>query len=204
VSTPPLTIGFSYRTLDPRGPRDQANVYTLHRDTTALIRPGDLLPRGLLPRCASMRTFLIRLLVNAVALGVAALVVDGISLDSDTTGGKILTLLIVAAIFGLVNAIIKPHTQAVHNPALRPDSRLDHIRVRRPHAVAHRRDLERHGAALLGGRVLVRVLRSLGYQLCELDPQRAPAGLAPRADGVPTRIVSGYRRRLWFVKACRW
>jgi putative membrane protein len=55
-----------------------------------------------------MRTFLIRLLVNAVALGIAALVVDGISLDSDTTGGKILTLLIVATIFGLVNALIKP------------------------------------------------------------------------------------------------
>jgi len=55
-----------------------------------------------------MRTFLIRLLVNAAALGVAALVVDGISLNSDTTGGKILTLLIVAAIFGLLNAIIKP------------------------------------------------------------------------------------------------
>jgi putative membrane protein len=55
-----------------------------------------------------MRTFLIRLLVNAVALWVATLVVSGIKLESDTTGGKILTLLIVAAIFGLVNAIIKP------------------------------------------------------------------------------------------------
>jgi putative membrane protein len=58
-----------------------------------------------------MRTFLIRLLVNAAALGVAALVVSGIRLDSDTTGGKILTLFIVAAIFGLVNAIIKPVLQ---------------------------------------------------------------------------------------------
>jgi putative membrane protein len=48
-----------------------------------------------------MRTFLIRLLVNAVALWI-------IELESDTTGGKIATLLIVAAIFGLVNAVIKP------------------------------------------------------------------------------------------------
>jgi putative membrane protein len=55
-----------------------------------------------------MRTFLIRLLVNAVALWIADVLVDGIKLESDSTGGKIATLLIVAAIFGLVNAIIKP------------------------------------------------------------------------------------------------
>jgi putative membrane protein len=55
-----------------------------------------------------MRTFLIRLLVNAVALWTAEILVDGIELKSDTLGGRIATLLIVAAIFGLVNTIIKP------------------------------------------------------------------------------------------------
>ncbi len=49
--------------------------------------------------------FLIRVLINAVALWVATQLVPGIQV-----GGQnyILTLLVVAVIFGLVNAIIKP------------------------------------------------------------------------------------------------
>jgi len=52
--------------------------------------------------------FLIRLLVTAGALWVAAAVVDGIDVTATTTLGKIGTYLVVAVIFGLVNAILKP------------------------------------------------------------------------------------------------
>lgn len=49
-----------------------------------------------------MRNFIIRFIINAVALAVAAWAVDGISYGSPRD------LLVVALIFGLVNAIIKP------------------------------------------------------------------------------------------------
>ncbi len=50
-----------------------------------------------------MSRLIIRLVINAVALWVAATYVAGISLTNDVTG-----LLIVALIFGLINALIKP------------------------------------------------------------------------------------------------
>ncbi|GAA2575438.1 phage holin family protein [Actinomadura fulvescens] len=52
--------------------------------------------------------FLIRVLINAVALWVATVLVDGISVSGDTTAKRWLTLLAVAVIFGVVNAFIKP------------------------------------------------------------------------------------------------
>ena len=52
--------------------------------------------------------FLIRILVTAVALWVAVIIVDGISVNGSSTIGNVLTLLAVAVIFGFVNAIIKP------------------------------------------------------------------------------------------------
>ena len=52
--------------------------------------------------------FLLRLLANTAALAVATFLLSGITLTSDSTGGKILTLLIVALIFGILNAIVKP------------------------------------------------------------------------------------------------
>lgn len=54
-----------------------------------------------------MSQFLVRLFVNAVALGVAAVIVPGIGFAGSETGA-IINVLIVALIFGLVNAIIKP------------------------------------------------------------------------------------------------
>ena len=50
-----------------------------------------------------MRNFVIRLLINSVALAGAAYVVDGIELSGDAT-----EILVVALIFGLVNALVKP------------------------------------------------------------------------------------------------
>jgi putative membrane protein len=51
---------------------------------------------------------LMRLLVNAVALSVAAWLLAGIKISGTSTSRKIVTLLVVAAIFGLVNALVKP------------------------------------------------------------------------------------------------
>lgn len=49
-----------------------------------------------------------RLVVNAVALAVAAWLLHGIAFSGSSTASKVVTLIVVAAIFGLVNALIKP------------------------------------------------------------------------------------------------
>lgn len=51
---------------------------------------------------------LIRLLITAVSLWIATLVIDGIDLTSDSAAGKAGTLIAVAVIFGVVNAILRP------------------------------------------------------------------------------------------------
>ena len=56
---------------------------------------------------------LLRILVVAAALGVAHLVVSGIELLGSSDPKKILTLIAVALIFGVVNAVIKPVVKAV-------------------------------------------------------------------------------------------
>jgi putative membrane protein len=50
----------------------------------------------------------IRVIVTAVALWVATVVVAGINVTTDTTIKRVATLLVVAVIFGLVNAFLKP------------------------------------------------------------------------------------------------
>jgi putative membrane protein len=50
----------------------------------------------------------IRVIVVAVALWVCTLIVPGIDVGGSTTGATIGTLLAVAVIFGLVNAVLKP------------------------------------------------------------------------------------------------
>ena len=59
---------------------------------------------------AHVRNFVVRVIVNGVALWVAALVVDGVDLaegDSDWTS-KLVTIFLVALLFGVINAFIKP------------------------------------------------------------------------------------------------
>ncbi|GGN70063.1 hypothetical protein GCM10010112_36160 [Actinoplanes lobatus] len=51
---------------------------------------------------------LIRLVITAVSLWIATLVIDGIQLTADTATSKAGTLLAVAVIFGLINAILRP------------------------------------------------------------------------------------------------
>ncbi len=52
--------------------------------------------------------FLIRILITAAALAVATAVVPGIELTAGTTLHKVATLVVVALIFGIVNAVLKP------------------------------------------------------------------------------------------------
>ena len=56
---------------------------------------------------------LLRILIVAAALGVAHLAISGIELLGNSNPKKILTLIVVALIFGVVNAVIKPVVKAV-------------------------------------------------------------------------------------------
>jgi putative membrane protein len=51
---------------------------------------------------------IVRLLAGAVALAAAAGLIDKISVGPGTTGERVITLLAVAIIFGLVNAVVRP------------------------------------------------------------------------------------------------
>lgn len=64
--------------------------------------------------------FLLRVLVNAAALWIAAYLIDGIHLaDGDTElGPRLLTIGLVALIFGLVNAIVRPIAMLLSLPLL--------------------------------------------------------------------------------------
>lgn len=67
-----------------------------------------------------MQNMLIKVGVNAVALWVAALVVDGVRLgeDADKLSTRLLTILLVALIFGVVNALVKPIAKVLSFPAI--------------------------------------------------------------------------------------
>jgi putative membrane protein len=52
--------------------------------------------------------FLIWVVVNALALAAAAWLLDGIEVTGATTQDRIITLVLVALIFGVVNAIVEP------------------------------------------------------------------------------------------------
>jgi putative membrane protein len=67
-----------------------------------------------------MKSFVIRVLVNGVALWVAALLVKGIHLGSTgaTTTQQLITLLWVAVIFGLINMLIKPILTVLSLPVI--------------------------------------------------------------------------------------
>ena len=57
-----------------------------------------------------MKAFLIKTGINAVALWVAALVLSGITLvhSGETASSKVITVIAVALIFGIINAIVRP------------------------------------------------------------------------------------------------
>jgi putative membrane protein len=57
--------------------------------------------------------FLLRLLISAAALGVATWAVPGITLPTASGWSKAGTLIVVALIFGLINATLKPLIKVV-------------------------------------------------------------------------------------------
>jgi putative membrane protein len=67
----------------------------------------------------SMKSFAIKVLVNGVALWVAAQLVQGITFeDKASTSSQLVTILWVAVIFGLLNALIKPIMRLLSLPVI--------------------------------------------------------------------------------------
>ena len=62
--------------------------------------------------------FILRTLANAAALWVATWLFSGISLTGSDTTQKVLTMLLVAVIFGAFNAVLKPIFQIVTIPVV--------------------------------------------------------------------------------------
>lgn len=76
-------------------------------------RPG---LRGHSATIETMKHFLVKTLANAVAIGVATWLIHGIALRGGGTGHKVLTLILVALVFGLVNFLVKPVVKLLSLP----------------------------------------------------------------------------------------
>ncbi|WEH40868.1 phage holin family protein [Streptomyces sp. NBC_01218] len=63
-----------------------------------------------------MKNFVVKTTANAGALAVAIWLLGDITLTGGTTGREILTLLLVALLFGLVNFLVKPVVQLLTLP----------------------------------------------------------------------------------------
>ncbi len=59
---------------------------------------------------------ILRLLANAAALAIATWLLPGISLTADSLSDQVIALLIVALIFGVLNAVVKPIFTLVTSP----------------------------------------------------------------------------------------
>ena len=55
-----------------------------------------------------MRSIITKVVINAFAIWIATLVVPQVDVGDSTLGNRILSLLIVGALFGLINTFIKP------------------------------------------------------------------------------------------------
>jgi putative membrane protein len=55
-----------------------------------------------------MKTWLIRIVTNACALAAAAWLFSGIKITGDTDRDRVITLLLVALLFGVVNEFVRP------------------------------------------------------------------------------------------------
>ncbi|TQL02448.1 phage holin family protein [Cellulomonas sp. SLBN-39] len=61
--------------------------------------------------------FVVRVLINGVAIWLATLLLPGLTvIGGDSTGGEIGVILLVALVFGLVNAIVKPIVNVLSIP----------------------------------------------------------------------------------------
>jgi putative membrane protein len=62
--------------------------------------------------------YLTWLAVNALALGAATWLFDGITLTGDTDTDKVLTLVIVGAIFGVITSFVRPIVRLLSLPLI--------------------------------------------------------------------------------------
>jgi putative membrane protein len=60
--------------------------------------------------------FIIGVIANALALALAAFLLDGIRIHGSSTQDKLLTLVLVALIFGVINAVIRPVVKLLSLP----------------------------------------------------------------------------------------
>lgn len=131
-----------------------------------------------------METIVVRLGINMAALWVAAGVVSGIELNKGagdgrgSVGDRLLILLIVAAIFGVVNTIVKPIVKLFSLPLFILTLGLiifviNALMLMLTSAIADGMDVPFHvdgfGAALLGGLVISVVSWMLSVLLPEGD-----------------------------------
>ena len=65
-----------------------------------------------------MRSFAIKVVVNALAIWVATVVVSGVRVSGrgDSTAGTVLTFLVLGLLFGVVNAVVKPVVKVLAFP----------------------------------------------------------------------------------------
>ncbi|MEU1512418.1 phage holin family protein [Streptomyces sp. NPDC005811] len=63
-----------------------------------------------------MKNFVVKTIANAGALAVAVWALSGITLTGDNKGKEIVTLLVVALLFGLVNFLVKPIVKVLTFP----------------------------------------------------------------------------------------
>jgi putative membrane protein len=67
---------------------------------------------------APMISFAIKVVVNAIAIWVATVLVDGVDVagGGDSTSSRVLTYLFIGLLFGIVNAIVKPVVKVLAFP----------------------------------------------------------------------------------------
>ena len=65
---------------------------------------------------AGMRSILVKVAVNAGALAVAAWLFQGIRIGGGTWSDRLVTLLVVAVVFGVVNAVVGPLVKLLSLP----------------------------------------------------------------------------------------
>ncbi|MET9219125.1 phage holin family protein [Streptomyces sp. NPDC088197] len=63
-----------------------------------------------------MKNFIVKTLANAGALAVAVWLLKDITLTGDSTWHKVLTLILVALVFGVVNWLVKPVVKVLSFP----------------------------------------------------------------------------------------
>lgn len=63
-----------------------------------------------------MLSLIVRLVINAIALWVATLIVGGVEIQNGSTQEQVLTILVVAIIFAVINIVVRPVVKLLSLP----------------------------------------------------------------------------------------